>query len=361
MDLADLIVSLGDEEPSGENLEYDPAFISLELAAQPGEERQIGDSIIAAEEPDYQEVITQAMDVLGRSHDLRAAVFLAQAMLRTRGLPGFAEVTSYMRGVLEQFWDTCHPQLDADDDNDPTMRVNAVTSLSGQDTILRALRIAPLTDSRAMGRFSYRDILIAEGEMAPPEGMENPPTLQLIAGAFQDTNPDKLNTTRNAVAQALEDVVGINAVFQDRSPTHCPDLDVLERMLRQILNRFQAAGVTGGSAAKEAPPSDDPAEADGDAGSGGGAAAAGGGGWSGGPAMGGGVPGGINNQQDVKNTIDRLIAYYTRAEPSSPVPILLERAKRLVGADFVSIIKDMAPDGKDNVYLIGGIPPDEED
>ena len=71
--------------------------------------------------------------------------------------------------------------------------------------------------------------------------------------------------------------------------------------------------------------------------------------------------GGINNQQDVKNTIDRLIAYYTRAEPSSPVPILLERAKRLVGADFVSIIKDMAPDGKDNVYLIGGIPPDEED
>lgn len=361
MDLADLIVSHGDEEPSGENLEYDPAFISLELAAQPGEERQIGDSIIAAEEPDYPEVITQAMDVLGRSHDLRAAVFLAQAMLRTKGFPGFAEVTSYMRGVLEQFWDTCHPQLDADDDNDPTMRVNAVTSLSGQDTILRAVRITPLTDSRAMGRFSYRDILVAEGEMSPPEGMDNPPTLALIAGAFQDTNPDKLNATRNAVAQALEDVTAINAIFQDRTPTQCPDLDVLERMLRQILNRFQAAGVTGGSAAKEAPEAagDDAADADGEGGGAGPSAA--GGGWSGAPAMGGGVPGAINNQQDVKNTIDRLIAYYNRAEPSSPVPILLERAKRLVGADFVSIIKDMAPDGKDNVYLIGGLPPDEED
>lgn len=359
MDLADLVVSHGDEEPSGENLEYDPAFISLELAAQPGEERQIGDSIIAAEEPDYPEVITQAMDVLGRAHDLRAAVFLAQAMLRTKGFPGFAEVTSYMRGVLEQFWDTCHPQLDADDDNDPTMRVNAVTSLSGPDTIIRAMRITPLTDSRAMGRFSYRDILIAEGEMSPPEGMDNPPSLAQIAGAFQDTNPDKLNTTRNAVAQALEDVTAINAIFQERTPTQCPDLDVLERMLRQILNRFQAAGVTGGSAAKEVPKADE--EDDAEAGAQGGGGVWAGGGWTGGPAMGGGVPGGINNQQDVKNTIDRLIAYYTRAEPSSPVPILLERAKRLVGADFVSIIKDMAPDGKDNVYLIGGIPPDEED
>lgn len=357
MDLADLIVSHGDEEPSGENLEYDPAFISLELAAQPGEERQIGDSIIAAEEPDYPEVITQAMDVLGRSHDLRAAVFLAQAMLRTKGFPGFAEVTSYMRGVLEQFWDTCHPQLDADDDNDPTMRVNAVSSLSGADTIIRAMRITPLTDSRAMGRFSYRDILVAEGEMSPPEGMDNPPTQALIAGAFQDTNPEKLNAARNAVAQALEDVVAINAVFQDRTPTQCPDLDVLERMLRQILNRFQAAGVTGGSAAKEVPQAEEEDAGDGDT-PGGGAIA---GGWSGGPAIGGGVPGGINSQQDVKNTIDRLIAYYNRAEPSSPVPILLERAKRLVGADFVTIIKDMAPDGKDNVYLIGGIPPDEED
>lgn len=357
MDLADLIVSHGDEEPSGENLEYDPAFISLELAAQPGEERQIGDSIIAAEEPDYPEVITQAMDVLGRSHDLRAAVFLAQAMLRTKGFPGFAEVTSYMRGVLEQFWDTCHPQLDADDDNDPTMRVNAVSSLSGADTIIRAMRITPLTDSRAMGRFSYRDILVAEGEMSPPEGMDNPPTQALIAGAFQDTNPEKLNAARNAVAQALEDVVAINAVFQDRTPTQCPDLDVLERMLRQILNRFQAAGVTGGSAAKEVPQAEEEDPGDGDT-PGGGAIA---GGWSGGPAVGGGVPGGINSQQDVKNTIDRLIAYYNRAEPSSPVPILLERAKRLVGADFVTIIKDMAPDGKDNVYLIGGIPPDEED
>ncbi|MDZ4135741.1 MAG: type VI secretion system ImpA family N-terminal domain-containing protein, partial [Paracoccaceae bacterium] len=129
MALSDLLISHGDTEPSGENLEYDPAFISLELAAQPGEERQVGDSIIQAEEPDHAEVIIQATDVLSRSHDLRAAAFIAYALLRTKGFVGFAQATGYIRGILETYWDTCHPQLDADDDDDPTMRVNAVAAL----------------------------------------------------------------------------------------------------------------------------------------------------------------------------------------------------------------------------------------
>ena len=86
MDLSGFLNSHGEDEPSGENLEYDPAFISLELAAQPGEERQVGDSVIAAEDPDHDEVLVYAADVLGRSHDLRAAVFLAHSLLRTKGV-----------------------------------------------------------------------------------------------------------------------------------------------------------------------------------------------------------------------------------------------------------------------------------
>ena len=46
-------------------------------------------------------------------------------------------------------------------------------------------------------------------------------------------------------------------------------------------------------------------------------------------------------------------------EPSSPLPILLKRAKRLVGADFMEIINDLAPSGVDNVKLIGGVTEEE--
>ena len=75
-------------------------------------------------------------------------------------------------------------------------------------------------------------------------------------------------------------------------------------------------------------------------------------------SRGGGV-GGINNPTDVQNALDRIISYYIRNEPSSPVPVLLTRAKKLVSADFLTIVKDMAPHGIENVYLIGGI--QEED
>ena len=344
MDIADLLKSHGDDDPSGENLEYDPAFISLELAAQPGEERQIGDSIIAAEEADHDEVIAQAMDVLSRSHDLRAAVILAHSMLRTKGFPGLAEVTTYIRGVMEEYWDTFHPQLDADDDNDPTMRVNAVAALTGLDTIQKAIRMAPLTDSRTFGRMTLRDFLIAEGEIPPPSGMENPPDLSQISAAFQDSNAEKISLARDAAAKVLEDVIAIEAIFDDKVPTAAPDMSELAVLLRQILTRFATAGF--GVAQDNDASGDDGGDAG--AGTGGGARAGFGGAGSGGPGT-------VNSQQDVRAALDRIIGYYARSEPSSPIPMLLDRAKRMVGADFLTIIKEMATDGMQQVHLIGGI------
>jgi type VI secretion system protein ImpA len=39
---------------------------------------------------------------------------------------------------------------------------------------------------------------------------------------------------------------------------------------------------------------------------------------------------------------------------------LLERAKRLVGADFMTIMKDIAPGGVDELIVVGGITEDDE-
>lgn len=358
MDLAELLISHGDDAPSGENLEYDPAFISLELAAQPGEERQVGDAIIAAEEPDHSDVITHAVDVLGRSHDLRAAVFLSYSLLRTQGFPGFAAATGYIRGVLEQYWDTCHPELDADDDNDPTMRVNAVKSLSDMKTTVAGVRLAPLTESRAFGRFSLRDMMMLKGEIDVPEGADNLPTQEQISAAFQDTPDEKLQEILVAVTKASDDIKAIGAVFDDKVPGEGPNLELLEVALRKTLVALRDHGV--GASAESAEDGGDDAGDDGAAAADGGTDAAASRGGAGRAAGGGGAPGAINSQQDVRNTIDRLINYYRRAEPSSPVPLILERAKRLVGADFLTIIKDMAPDGRSNVNVVGGISDDEE-
>lgn len=349
MDLDALLSPRAGDEPSGENLEYDFDFMQLQIAAQPGEERQAGKEIIAASDPDFKDVEQKALAILERAHDLRAAVILASAVLQTKGLKGFAESTAYIRGCLEQHWDTCHPQLDADDDNDPTMRINAVKGLGGSDTVLNNLRKTALTNSRTFGKLNLRDVQIAFGEMPPPEGQDPQYDRTSVAAAFADTGEEALGETLAAIRSALADVKAIEAVFSDRTPGYGPDLDDLRKMLQQLA-RHVGENVAAPDVAGDADDEDE-------------ASVPAAGGFASGPVRrggGGGLPGSVETAQDARTAIDRVIDYFKRYEPSSPVPIILERAKRLVGADFMAIMKDMAPGGLDSVRMIGGLEEDED-
>lgn len=349
MDPVVLLQSKSEASPSGDDLEYDPTFTGMELAAQPGEEVVIGDTTTEASDPDYREVQKTALIILERSHDLRAAVFLADAILHSEGLTGFADVTTYIRGCLEQYWESCHPELD-EDDGDPTMRINKVQDLCGQpddmagpSPVYRSLRRAPLSDSRGFGRFALRDIEAAEGVISAPSDMTLVPDTATVSASFQDSDNEGLEQRLAAIETSAENVSAISAVFDEQTPGQGPDLIPLVKLLQQMAKRLREYASLAPGAAKDGGEADD---GDGNA-----------------PvavAAGGASGGGINSTTDVTNALDRIIGYYQRAEPSSPLPILLERAKRLVGADFMTIVNDMAPQGISNVQLIGGIDDDDD-
>ncbi len=329
-----LLLEFEGDSACGDDLEYDPDFIELETVSKPKEEQQVGDSVLAGEEVDFTKVGALALGILERSKDLRAAVFLAEASLQTDGFVPFERVLAYIHGAVERYWQCVYPQLDADDDDDPIMRVNAISGLADPDTLLRAVRRAPLTDSRAMGRFSLRDISIADGEISPAEG-ESPIDHATISAAFQDTDRDTMVAIRTAIGDARDHVKAITAIFDDKVGALGPDLSTLDKALYKAQNAI--ASVLGGDVAAEEQETVD------DAGS---------------PApatQAAPVSGAINSRDDVTRMIDKICEYYARAEPSSPVPVLLERARRLVAADFMTIMKDMASDGMSQVRTIGGI------
>ncbi|WP_425093561.1 type VI secretion system protein TssA [Tropicimonas sp. S265A] len=343
MNLDELLATLDDGSGAGENLEYDPAFTELELAAQPGEERQMGDEIKEAEEPDYKLVREKAMDVLSRSKDLRAAMHLATAELRLDGFVAFAKVTTYVRRCLEEMWDTCHPELDLDDEDIATMRVNAVLGFADPKSTLRAIRLAPLTQSRVFGSMSILDFEIASGDMPAPETMEAPPTNASVDAALQDTDAEQLAAILAGITTAHDDLLAIDRTFSEKVPGEGPTLDNALSTLLKAKTRLTEA--TGGDAS-EADAASQVTEAAG----------------TGGPAPGAPRPvGEISSSKDVTAALDKIIAYYSKNEPSSPVPVLLNRAKSLVNAQFIDIIKDMAPLGLDNVQLIAGRDGEEED
>jgi type VI secretion system protein ImpA len=56
--------------------------------------------------------------------------------------------------------------------------------------------------------------------------------------------------------------------------------------------------------------------------------------------------------------LDRICEFYAKTEPSSPVPLLLKRAQRMAGMNFLEIINDLTPDSIHQVNLVAGIKPE---
>ena len=52
----------------------------------------------------------------------------------------------------------------------------------------------------------------------------------------------------------------------------------------------------------------------------------------------------LDNRDDVLKALDLVVDYYRRREPGSPVPLLIERARRMVPMTFMEAIGDLAPD-----------------
>ncbi|MEJ8472468.1 type VI secretion system protein TssA [Roseibium algae] len=342
LDLDDLLRSFGEDAPSGEDLEYDPEFTELQLASHPGEEKVVGDSVISAEDPDFAEVTRLATSLLERTKDIRIAVILANAALRTEGLSAFEETLCYIRRCLEEQWESIHPQLDEEDDNDPTMRVNAVIGLTDREGVLASLRSAPLTNSRSLGTFCLRDLQLANGEIETPPEAINVPNQQTISAAFQDSDAEHLTRLVQATSASFDHVKAITAIFEDRIGALGPDLAPLQKTLYDIGRKLSTYVENDTAEPIEEPLDNETQTLEPTAATR--------------PAN----VGSISSPDDVKKAIDRIVEYYARYEPSSPLPLLLNRARRLVSADFVTIMRDMAPQGIENVSLIGGLEANEE-
>jgi type VI secretion system protein ImpA len=79
---------------------------------------------------------------------------------------------------------------------------------------------------------------------------------------------------------------------------------------------------------------------------------AGGAGEAGGGVM---AVGAIKSRQDAIRALDAAAEFFRRNEPSSPVPLLVDRAKRLVAKDFLEVLADVAPEALPSARAAGGI------
>jgi type VI secretion system protein ImpA len=339
LDIQSLLQPVSVGAPGGSNLEYSPEYTALERALRGKPERQIGEVVAPAEPPDWATAIEMSGALLRSTKDLRVAIELTRALLKTEAFAGFAQGLALIRGLLETFWSVFYPQLD--EDGDPTARINAMAALTHRD-MLHAVRSAPLAKSKAFGVVTLRDVDAAnararDGSAGPPPSWDAMfeamplPELTAAAGAVEASERE---TRELELAWKMHlETVHANGTLDGGA--RVDDFTELRQILQQA-NRFMKERLDQRQSVEAPAPN----------------------GSDGAPSAPAGVTastgGELRTREDVVRALDRICAYYARNEPSSPVPLLLERCKRLVTMSFLDIVKDMIPDGLSNVQTIAG-------
>jgi type VI secretion system protein ImpA len=353
-----LLEGVAADAPCGDDLSYDPAFMELERVAQGGPQDRIVGPDVPTDGPDWRVVEQQSLALFSRTKDLRVAILLAKSLLRTAGLKGFRDGTFVVREIITRYWDSFHPQLDPEFDNSPIMRGNILRDLCDRVSVLNPVRTTPLVSLAGLGTFSLRDIGLATGEIAPTNGAA-PPEMTNIDAAFGHCPVEQLAETLAAVHDTLENVVAIETFMAEKvGAVQTISLEDLAGVLRQIQHILQgrlaervtdSAVDTGGNGVDMGSATD--------SGNGPISSTQPSGGSAGSPVTAGRAPmkiGEISSRNEVIRALDAVCGYYERHEPSSPVPILLRRAQRLVPMNFVDIMRDLAPSAMSDIDKIRG-------
>src|SRR5208283_5340157 len=304
-----LLQPVASASPCGADLEYDPAFLDLERLIRGRPEQQMGSAVVPAHEPDWNAIAGCAAALLSKTKDLRVAFHLTLAWLNRDGFAGLRDGLAVLRGLAERYWDGLFPRLEPDEQNDPTFRVNILMGLCDPATITERVRALPLVASRSFGRFSLRDLAIASGEL-PPAPSATAPTTTAIEGAFAESAVADLQATTASLRESLEHLTALETtVASHMGVAQAPSFAKLSMLLGQahriLATRLGLRGVKpaslAGDSASTAVIADPAASAP--------------------PAL----TGAVTSRDEVARLLDRICEYYERAEPSSPLPLLLQR------------------------------------
>lgn len=337
-----LLQPLPGDQPCGPDLSNKPQFDDLATLLKGKPEIEMGSVKKPAEPPVWGGLQAKSIEFLGKSKDLRVAVMLCCAMLKTSGLAGFRDGLQLVRGLLEQFWGSLYPLLDPDDNNDPMERLNILGALTTERGSLAAgwlsiadyLYAAPLCQPKGAPPITFDQLQAAKVKQADGTAPAAAPSLASLASALCD-GADQVVASHQALQEALEAVHGIDQFLTNTlSAGKTISFEELQKTLREMLSGLRPFLPGGGGKAAAA------SDAGGATGEATGAVAAG-------PS----ISGAVRSRDDVVRALDSICKYYEQVEPSSPVPYLLRRAQKLATMSFVEAVQEL------NLATLDGLRP----
>ena len=309
-----LLEPLSAENPCGEDLEDTQLLASFDAY------RVFGQAAPLSDETDWREIRDRSLEALEKSKDLRLLTHLASAVVRTEGFAALAETLSVGARWFEKWGNEVFPRVD----EDAILRRNALNGFADRMAVVDGARRAPILRHAQLGIVSIRDIEMATGQLAPTEGETASMDDAQLGALLTASDSEELQALSTQLDQAVQSLKAMEAAMRDQGGAQAaPEFDSLSVPLARTLKLLKDHLATRAPSASEAS-----TDAGGEASGGGGAIAV----------------GAIRNRQDATRALDAVATFFRTNEPSSPIPLLLERAKRLVAKNFLEVLAELAPE-----------------
>jgi type VI secretion system protein ImpA len=299
-------------------------------------EKQLGPDV------SWREVRARAEEELAKSKDLRVLAHLAASVVRLDSLESLTVTLEAAAGWLETYWDSVYPRLDGDF----APRCNALSGFADRMAIVDAVRRRPFLSHKELGTCSYRDIEIAVGGTAQDASGETVDPAAVL-GLIQAVSLEDLTALEATVSRARGALQSFESHFlKATDAAMVPDVAPLATLfdkMRQTLQKELAprlaaappAQAVAADAAHGAPAPDNKGVAVVSIGS-------------------------IASRQDALRALDAVGEFFRRNEPASPVPLFVERAKRMITMDFMQLLEEIVPDAVEHAKAAAGVPKSAE-
>jgi type VI secretion system protein ImpA len=315
----DLVEPVSGDSPVGEDLSYDPARQEIEQAFEAASV-----SVDAATEVDWRETIRQIEAQSRRTKDLWLAVYLARAGTRTGVLDTVEKGCLALAELLDRYWPDVHPSLE---EYGLQGRMGACESLTRFAEFLGPLQRVTLVEHPRLGNYSAADFARFERDGDGAEGYG------MFRAALADTSPQTVQAVverLDGIVEALrrvDAVLTLHATEAGMTSTNFSatfdSLADIRRSVEPYANLPEAEDGIGGETVERN--------------------------FTNGSRR---LPERIDSRDDVVRALDAIGDYYQRREPSSPIPLALRRIRAWVSLDFMSILKDIAPNSINDVGTV---------
>ena len=256
----------------------------------------------------WTELQDQLVDLFRQTKHLDMLYLLALSQAHLRGIPGLIEGIDFTHSLLERNWDSLHP---VESEGDYEFRQDCLKKLD-TPTFANALDSLVVTDGRQLGKHTLGAWLTAK-----KSGSDELQTIEQAAVETLRDQPGFYDDLATQINELQESLARLELTVKDHFASFrlpCKPLKAKLAELAQFIAGFSAVTLTGFTPAAGAAASGTPS------------------------AM--SVPDQINSREDVVKTLAKIILFYTKNEPTSPVPILLERAQRVATMDFKQIVQE---------------------